>query len=263
MIGVVASIARLNSSSLSKIESESWAPVPRSTMTYAATQPGCWSRPRAWSCAAACKACSLPRRDRLDAIPQNIHAPLGPRASCCLEGVGRWAGTPSTGFEPSGVAFVDGGESENELTIAWRSRSTPMVRIRRDARFLHVDVSMSDGTADRIEVPESRRSSRPSMRRTKRSFSLSLVSGSVFRVSTISQATGIELFLQAYQGASEKEFNSPHARPIGPILARRRSADLALGRRTPPFCSDYVVEALVPHLCPPLRSGTFPCSPSI
>src|SRR2546426_12505157 len=87
------------------------------------------------------------------------------------------------------------GESENELTIAWRSRSTPMVRIRRDARFLHVDVSMSDGTADRIEVPKSRRSSRPSMRRTKRSFSLSLVSGSVFRVSTISQATGIELFL--------------------------------------------------------------------
>src|SRR5205807_7238920 len=46
-------------------------------------------------------------------------------------------------------------------------------RTRRDARFLHVDVSMSDRTADRIEVPESRRSSRPSMRRAKRSSSLS------------------------------------------------------------------------------------------
>jgi len=154
MIGVVASIARSNSSSPSKIESESWAPVPRSTMTYAATQPGCSSRARAWSCAAACKACSLPRRARLDAIPQNIHAPLGPRASCCLEGVGRWAGTPSTGFEPSGVAFVDGGESENELTFAWRSRSTPIVRIRRDARFLHVGVSMSDRTADQLRYRE-------------------------------------------------------------------------------------------------------------
>src|SRR5437879_6822913 len=46
-------------------------------------------------------------------------------------------------------------------------------RTRRDARFLHVDVSVADRTADRIEVPESRRSSRPSMRRTKRSCSLS------------------------------------------------------------------------------------------
>ena len=44
---------------------------------------------------------------------------------------------------------------------------------------------------------------------------------------------GTELFLQSDQGASEKEFNSPLARPIGLILARRRLSDSVLGFRTP------------------------------
>ena len=39
-------------------------------------------------------------------------------------------------------------------------------------RFLHVDVSMSDGPVDQLRYAESTRSSRPSMRRTVRSSSL-------------------------------------------------------------------------------------------
>src|SRR2546426_3321903 len=46
---------------------------------------------------------------------------------------------------------------------------------------------------------------------------------------------GTELFLQSDQGASEKELNSPHARPIGPILARRCGQRFRLGLRTPPY----------------------------
>src|SRR2546425_3906787 len=45
---------------------------------------------------------------------------------------------------------------------------------------------------------------------------------------------GTELFLQSDQGATEKELNSPHARPIGPIRARRRGQRVRLGHRTPP-----------------------------
>jgi len=47
-------------------------------------------------------------------------------------------------------------------------------RTRRDARFLHVGMSMSDRTVDQSRYVESRRLSRPIMRRTKGSPCLSL-----------------------------------------------------------------------------------------
>jgi len=85
------------------------------------------------------------------------------------------------------------------------------LRTRRDARFLHVDMSMSDGTADESRYPKSRWSSRPSMMGIKPSSSPSLFSGYVSASATFSEpwCEGIELLLQAHQGASEKELNSP------------------------------------------------------
>ncbi len=46
-------------------------------------------------------------------------------------------------------------------------------RTRRDARFSHMDLSMSDGTRTQLRYTPSKRSSRPNMRGTKRSFSAS------------------------------------------------------------------------------------------
>src|SRR5437867_93877 len=51
---------------------------------------------------------------------------------------------------------------------------------------------------------------------------------------------GTEFFLQSDQGATEKELNSPRARPIRAI----RATDAGTGFGFPPyapFCSDYVV----------------------
>src|SRR3989442_9510163 len=83
-------------------------------------------------------------------------------------------------------------------------------RTRRDARLLHVDVSVSDRTADRIEVPESRRSSRPSMRRTKRSCSLS-------RFPERSSPDG-PIFMEGPSTDFREMVSAPvpHARPQGP-----------------------------------------------
>ena len=61
---------------------------------------------------------------------------------------------------------------------------------------------------------------------------------------------GTELFLQSDQGATRKELNSPHARPIGLILARGCDSGFGLATTYAPCCPDYVVEALVPQRTP-------------
>src|SRR2546428_1334044 len=68
---------------------------------------------------------------------------------------------------------------------------------------------------------------------------------------------GTELFLQSDQAATEKELNSPHARPIGPIRARRRGQRVRLGHRTPPSVRIMSSEPSFPTPARPTRPGLF------
>src|SRR2546425_11511795 len=107
-----------------------------------------------------------------------------------------------------GIAVV--GHGLNRKTRPLGHAPMEEYRTRRDARFLHVDVSVSDRTADRIEVPESRRSSRPSRRRTKRSCSLS-------RFPERSSPDG-PIFMEGPSTDFREMVSAPvpHARPQGP-----------------------------------------------
>src|SRR3989442_3603992 len=128
-------------------------------------------------------------------------------------------------------------------------------RTRRDARLLHVDVSVSDRTADRIEVPESRRSSRPSMRRTKRSCSLS-------RFPERSSPDG-PIFMEGPSTDFREMVSAPvpHARPQGPApfpllgCSRRGTAVYTVNSR---LLHDGYTEGLLNEQPPASSAGKDP-----
>ena len=108
-------------------------------------------------------------------------------------------------------------QSKRNSLIGWRChRRLPTGRARRDARFLHSDVSMSPRAADencgmpRAEgrpVPARGGPNGPS---PLPSFRMGL---SPQQDSRLQRCEGVELFSQPRQGASEKELNSPRIEP--------------------------------------------------
>src|SRR3989442_13048646 len=98
-----------------------------------------------------------------------------------------------------------------------------MDRTRRNAWVLHMGTSLSDRTAHELRHATSRRSSRPSMRRTKRFSSPSPLCDIHLRSIHCSQRGGTELFLQSDLGVSEKELDSRRFHRLeGTFLARTR-----------------------------------------
>src|SRR2546427_2482030 len=91
---------------------------------------------------------------------------------------------------------------------------------RRDSWVLHMGPSWSDRAADELRHATNRRSSRPSMRRTKRFSSPSSLCDIHPRPIHLSQRGGTERFLQSDQGANENDLDSPSVPPIGGNVPR-------------------------------------------